>query len=363
MTRRFQHAALVAFLAILMVVQLASPTARAEDRSPAEEPAAGGAVAAQEDRPGPIREGPAALVASTSAGGLEQVGGGAAAEESEPVAEGAAAPAFMVLAGGTTVSPETFYSPILGKKTWYEVILPPGYAGGARRYPVLYMLHGAMGGASEWVEIGIHRAADQLWSEGEIEPFIIVLPEGGTLTYWLNHADGGPRYGDYLIEDVVREIDSKYRTLAAPEYRAVGGLSMGGDGALRLALTHPNVFSIAGAHSPTTRLRYEDRPGPFYGDFEYWQRNNSLWLIRNAGTADRLQIWIDVGWADPWVFSGRELHQALLDQGVEHYYAELDGGHDADYWVGHQDRYLRFYSAAFGGGSRLANQAVEAAGE
>ena len=103
-----------------------------------------------------------------------------------------------------------------------------------------------MGGAHEWVQIGIHRAADELWARGELEPYIIVLPEGGMLTYWLNHANGGPRYEDYLVQDVVGEIDARYRTLADPEHRAVGGLSMGGDGALRFAVSETATSRLIG---------------------------------------------------------------------------------------------------------------------
>jgi S-formylglutathione hydrolase FrmB len=205
-----------------------------------------------------------------------------------------------------------------------------------------------MGGAHEWVEIGIHRAADELWAQGELEHFIIALPEGGMLTYWLNHANDGPRYEDYLLQDVVGEIDATHRTIPDARHRAVGGLSMGGEGALRLALSHPEVFGIAGAHSPTTRLKYEDRPGAFFGDLEYWQRNNSLWLAKHAGVPAGLKVWIDVGEADPWVFSARELHKALNDRDVEHRYAENAGTHEAEYWTANLPDYLRFYASAFG---------------
>lgn len=363
MTRHFRQLALVGLLAILMGGQLASPAALADDpvlqnrgANPLPVgPVTGPALAPVPPiapAPGPLTPG-AAVQAPSAAAAIDTT---QVEPTVEPTAESTAQPTFMALPGGTTVSPERFYSPILGQNTWYEVILPPGYEQSSRRYPVLYLLHGAMGGASEWVDIGIDTAADQLWSTGQIEPFIIVLPEGGMMNYWLNHANGGPRYGDYLVEDVIGEIDANYRTLADPLFRAIGGLSMGGDAALRFALTRPDVFSIAGAHSPTTRLRYEDRPGAFYGDVGYWQQNNPLWLIRTTDTARQLQIWIDIGEDDPWVFSARELHQALLDQAVDHAYAELPGTHEAEYWQANQSDYLRFYSAAFATSQSLAGQ-------
>jgi enterochelin esterase-like enzyme len=286
----------------------------------------------------------AQVIPTQAAAPLETTDAPATASQTD--ASEAPRPKFIALPGGTTVSPERFYSQSLKNASLYEVILPPGYDRDSRRYPVLYLLHGAAGGANEWVEIGIHKAADGLWSAGAIEPFIIVLPEGGS-SYWLNHADGGPRWGDYVVEDLVREIDSTYRTVADRDHRAIGGLSMGGDGALQLALNRPDVFGIAGGHSPTTRLTYDRRPGAFYGDETYWQHHNPLWLIQNKDTARLLKIWIDMGDDDVWLPSAEALHEALLDQDVEHQYAELPGSHEAEYWIGYQDQYLRFYAEAF----------------
>jgi enterochelin esterase-like enzyme len=256
-------------------------------------------------------------------------------------------PMFVSLPGGTLVTPERFYSRSLGKTTWYEVILPPGYQSGKQRYPVLYMLHGAAGGAGEWLEIGLHTAADALWQEQASGGFIIVLPEGGTFSYYLNHASNGPRYGDYLAFDIVQEIDTHYRTIPAAPFRAIGGLSMGGDGALRLGLTYPSIFGVVGAHSPTTRLSYDQRPGDIYGDEQYWQQNNPLWLIRNTDTASSLQIWIDMGLDDVWLPNAQALLAALEDSGSEPEYHELEGDHGGEYWTAHQASYLRFYAQAF----------------
>jgi S-formylglutathione hydrolase FrmB len=286
----------------------------------------------------------------------------AAAEASPtPVADQPAPPHEILLAGGTRVVPVGFYSTTLDLDTWYYVILPPDYDLDDQRYPVLYMLHGAYGGASEWVEIGLPGAADDLWSELAMPPFIIVLPEGGA-SYYLNHADGGPRWGDYIAGDVVQQVDRHFRTIDDPAQRAIGGLSMGGDGALQLALHHPDIFGIVGAHSPTTRLSYERIPGPFYGDVEYWQENNPLWLIEHTDAATQLKIWIDVGQDDVWRPSAEALHQALLDLGVEHEFGVFPGSHEAEYWEAYQFDYLRFYGRAFGGVGPDATAALPSLG-
>src|SRR5207247_1885175 len=141
----------------------------------------------------------------------------------------------------------------------------------AARFPALYMLHGigtGTGGSdSEWYAYGLLERADQLMRAGEMPPFLIVLPQGDG-GYWVDQADGGPRWGTYTARDVVGEIDGHFRTAADRAHRAIGGLSMGADGALQLAMRYPDVFGAAGADSPTLRA-CRDAP-PFFGDEAYF---------------------------------------------------------------------------------------------
>src|SRR2546422_915339 len=83
------------------------------------------------------------------------------------------------------------YSPALNRTMPYLVYLPPGYESGARRYPVLYMLHGNSGSYEEWAAYGLIGRADDMIMAGEIQPLIIVLPQGD-YSYWVNLVDGGP---------------------------------------------------------------------------------------------------------------------------------------------------------------------------
>ena len=167
----------------------------------------------------------------------------------------------------STVVEHPLYASTLGLSTSYSIMLPPGYDASGRRYPVLYMLHGVAGDSTEWQSIGLLEAADRMIQDGEIEPMLIVLPNGGA-NYWVNHADGA-RWGDYLVSDVVASVDREYRTIPRARDRAIGGLSMGGEGALRMAMLNPDVFGIAAAHSPSLRTAY-DQLAPelqtLYGD-------------------------------------------------------------------------------------------------
>ncbi|MCC7106086.1 MAG: hypothetical protein IT307_13160 [Chloroflexi bacterium] len=247
------------------------------------------------------------------------------------------------LASGAVIDVSVFYSPALGRTMPYAVMLPPGYDQSTRPYAVLTMLHGLAGGYGSWIELGLPAVFEALYASGSIDPFIIAFVEGEA-GYYVNHADGGPRWGDYVAVDFVEHIDLIYRTIGSPESRAIGGLSMGGEGALQLAINYPGVFGAVGAHTPTTRLSYEDSPGTIYGDETYWQEHNSLWLIRNVDAIGNLEIWIDDGYDDVWLPSAEALHAALLARGIPHQYHVFAGSHD--YWDEVLDDYLRFYSGA-----------------
>lgn len=261
-----------------------------------------------------------------------------------PAPTAAPSPTPALLDGGTLALAEEFFSPALGRVMPYAVVLPPGYAGSDERYPVLYLLHGLYGWYGEWLEVGIAVTMDELLREGEIEPFIIVLPEGDA-SAWMNWPDGGPRWGDQVVDDLVAHVDQTYRTRPEPERRAIGGLSMGGEAALQIALRFPSIFGIVGAHAPTMRLTYDQVPVEAYGDEERWRHHQSLWLIEHLDHARLLAIWIDVGDQDPYFTSAEALHEALEARGVSHAYWTPVGTHEAEYWVLHQAEYLPWYSA------------------
>jgi enterochelin esterase-like enzyme len=250
--------------------------------------------------------------------------------------------------GGSMVLEQPLYAHDLGLATSYRIFLPPGYGETTRRYPVLYMLHGVAGDASEWQSIGLLEAADRMIQAGQIDPMLVVLPNGGA-NYWVNHADG-TRWGDYLIDDVVPAVDARFRTLADRSGRAIGGLSMGGEGALRLAMLNPDVFGIAAAHSPSLRTAY-DQLAPelqdLYGSRAAWRAASPLYLAVDTDTAYRLTIELDVGEDDPWRPNVEMLHSWLADRGIVHQFDVLPGEHDPEYWIGYVDRYLTFYSGAF----------------
>ena len=148
----------------------------------------------------------------------------------------------------------SFSSESMQVEVGYTVYLPPGYASSSQPYPVIYFLHGIQG--NEW---NYHNSANNpnnlpsLIDSGKIPPTIVVFPNGGR---GLNYIDA-PGSCDsskacpetMIITELIPEVDSKFRTIASREGRAIQGFSMGGIGASYYGTKYPNLFSSVAALS------------------------------------------------------------------------------------------------------------------
>ncbi len=282
---------------------------------------------------------PAPLPAAANAAPQSDAG------QQAPAASSQAAPASGAVindAGGLNgqlLEPE-FFSQALNTREKYFIYLPPGYNSSDTRYPVLYLLHGLSGNKVEWLGNGMVESADQaIWS-GRMTPIIIVLPQGD-LSYWVNHTNG-PRWGDYLYQDVVHEVDSNYRTLTDARHRAIGGLSMGGWGALYQAFTHPDVFGAAGGHAPS--LRGDDGSLNFLPRGDAFKKFDPVSLSSSAQGINNLRVWLDVDDKDPWKNQDSKIQQTLLNRKVSVDFNIFPGKHGGSYWHDHVADYLNWYS-------------------
>ena len=169
---------------------------------------------------------------------------------------------------------------------------------------MLYLLHGLGATNRQWSRLGVFDEVERQIDRGAA-PVIVVLPTGNT-GYWVDQAGGGARYGDYVAQDLVAQIDATYRTVARPEARALGGISMGGNGALQLSLNYPGVFGTIGAHSPALRTRQQ---APYFmGGFfpgtgatpgaEAYAARDPLSLVKGGAEAAPGRLWLDVGQQD-----------------------------------------------------------------
>jgi enterochelin esterase family protein len=147
------------------------------------------------------------------------------------------------------------------------VILPPDYETSGKRYPVVYGLTGFTGSGLSLLNFqawqpNLQERIDALMADGRLPPTLFVLPDcftryGGS--QYLNSAAIG-RYEDYVVDEIVSLIDSKYRTMAAPEGRGLFGKSSGGYGSIMLGMRHPDVFGAVACHSGDMYFEYCYKP-------------------------------------------------------------------------------------------------------
>lgn len=232
-----------------------------------------------------------------------------------------------------------------GKKTAIEkpvtVTIPDGYQE-SKKYNVIYVLHGYSGNHSDWTKLtDIEKLADQY-------DVIIVNPDGNYGSWYLDSdIDKSSQYETYIAEDLVNYIDSTYSTNRSKSGRAITGLSMGGFGALHIAINNQARFAAVSGMSAGVDVR------PFSAEFDLakvlgsYAENKEKWdsiaIINNlhkiaAGNtawkkgADTLPIMLDIGVGDFLIEQNRALHQAMLDLRIRHDYIERPGIHDWHYW-------------------------------
>jgi S-formylglutathione hydrolase len=134
------------------------------------------------------------------------------------------------------------------------IYLPPSYdAAPAKRFPTLYLLHGFTGTQKAWTGYArLHTLLDELIAQGQSRELIVVMPNGWNAykgAFYSNSTVNG-NWEDYIYRDLVQNIDANYRSIARAESRGIAGHSMGGYGAMTLAMKHPDIFSAVYALSP-----------------------------------------------------------------------------------------------------------------
>jgi len=248
--------------------------------------------------------------------------------------------------GDSDLYSDNYDSAIMGQNMPYMIYLPPGYNNSQRRYPVLYLLHGWGGDFGEWSWYGTQDIADQMMRAGEIPPFIIASPEGDK-AYWFNHADG-PRWGDYMAREFVDTIDQRFRTIPKRESRAIGGLSMGGQGSLSLALLHNDRFSLVGLRSPSWRRVGDPDTPTFFGDATYYHQIDAAALLKDHAPTQPLNVYFIYGDEDPWGGRSKEVQDQLKARQIPFEVHIYPGDHSADFFKTRIEEDLQFYGAHIG---------------
>ncbi|HEX8457676.1 MAG TPA: alpha/beta hydrolase family protein [Pyrinomonadaceae bacterium] len=240
-----------------------------------------------------------------------------------------------------------FESKLVGKSLPYNVVLPPLYdapASRAVKYPVIYLLHGLGGDAGDWVSARAHLAA-----HAAAYRFIIVTPEGRDGWYTDSATVASDKFETYILEELIPDVERRYRALATRDARAVAGLSMGGYGALKFGVKHPQVFALAASMSGAFGAASWDtgdanlpaflKPSiaRVYGAMDTpTRRDNDLFKLFSDISPERYAalpfIYFDCGTEDFLIQFNRALSELLLRRKIPHEYRQLPGAHSWPYW-------------------------------
>lgn len=262
------------------------------------------------------------------------------------------------------VTPFPFFSGALySRKTCY-VYTPPSYESSAETpYPVIYLLHGKFGGETDWVQKGSAEATlDRLMNAGEMPECIVVMPNDGGYhhgTFYVDWYDGGGNFEQYIVDDLVTAVDDAFRTVRDRTGRAVAGLSMGGYGAVMLALRNSSLFgaaaSMSGALGSIKSFAREDFArsdfgrmfGPQKGAHATGYDVYALAAVQAEQDGERPWLYFDCGRDDYLHGLNVMFNEYLKGIGYGHTYREFAGEHNWSYWTEHLSDTLRFIGSYF----------------
>jgi S-formylglutathione hydrolase FrmB len=250
-----------------------------------------------------------------------------------------------------TVDTALTYSAAMHKNIKAVVVKPEDYSAG-KKFPTVYLLHGAGGKYSDWVtNVPDKQTVQKL---ADLYHVIIVCPDGNTSSWYFDSpVDPAYKYETYISSELVTYIDSHYSTIKDRSKRAITGLSMGGHGALFLAFRHQDVFGACGSMSGGVDLRpfpenwdIAKRLGPYSKYPERWEANsviNLTYLLK----PDSLAITFDCGSSDFFYQVNKNLHKALLELNIPHDFTVRPGAHTWAYWGNSINYQMLFFSRFF----------------
>lgn len=240
-----------------------------------------------------------------------------------------------------------FFGNSVGHAATMNVLLPEK---GTGPFPVYYLLHGLSDDHSMWARrSNVERFVAEV-------PMIVVMPSVLRGWYTNSHANPQHAYEDHIIKDVVGFVDRTFPTIARREGRAIGGLSMGGYGALKLAFKYPEMFCSANSHSGammTPMWKKEPRKEEFapilteceavFGPKHFGGPNDLEALAKKCSPKLRPAVRFDCGVDDFLLEHNRHFHAYLTKQKFAHEYEEFAGAHTWDYWDLHVREAIAFH--------------------
>ncbi len=230
-----------------------------------------------------------------------------------------------------------WFSEVLTKQTTTWVLLPDKLPG---PFKTFYLLHGLSDDHSMW----LRRTRLEMYVAGK--PLIVVMPDGGR-GFYTNH-EQGPQFAQHIGVELPAMIERTFPAIASRDGRCIGGLSMGGYGALRVGLGFADRFSSVNSHSGA--LQYGTRPQEnpewklIVGDKPAGSDHDLVELARRAQANNSVpRLRIDCGLEDFLLPDNRTLHQSFLQMKLPHEYEEFPGSHNWDYWDLHIREAIDFH--------------------
>jgi S-formylglutathione hydrolase FrmB len=239
-------------------------------------------------------------------------------------------------APGVVMQDVTFHSAALKREMPYRVYLPARVPAG-RKLAVVYLLHGGNGGFRDWSN---YSDVSKYAAQG----LILVMPEGA-FSYYTN-AVGKPqdRYQDYLVQDLIADVESRFPAEKSREGRAIVGISMGGFAAIKLALSRPDIFGFVAALSPSIDILHRHFNVKRVG--EWWrirtlfgaqgsdtrQASDPFLLVNSADPARTPYLYVTAGGQEPLLGPNRRFAALLHKRNFSYEFHTLPGGHDWNEW-------------------------------
>ena len=235
----------------------------------------------------------------------------------------------------------TYYSTALGRFRRMHVYTPPGYEANQEKYPIFYLLHGAMDNDDAWTSVG--RAGfilDNMLAAGKVKPMVVAMPAGHTTAsisfgFGRGGAAGRDEFFEDFVNDVMPYIEKNYRVLTDRPHRAIAGLSMGGAQTLNVAFAHLDKFAYIGVFSS----------GIFGRDgVDTWEKSH-LAALDDANLKKGLKlIWFSTGVEDGLISSSRSTVEMLKKHGFEPVFKESPGAHT---WINWRNYLIEFAPQLF----------------
>ncbi|WP_159635737.1 alpha/beta hydrolase [Sphingobacterium composti Ten et al. 2007 non Yoo et al. 2007] len=237
------------------------------------------------------------------------------------------------------------YSPSMNKKIKAVVIVPDN--SNDKIIPTLYLLHGYSGNYSNWVD-----KVPYLKTLVDRYNYMVVCPDGGFGSwYWDTTSEF--QYETFVSKELIDHIETNYKVCKHRSGRAITGLSMGGHGALYLAIRHQDIYGAVGSTAGGVDIRpfpnnwdMSKRLGEYALNKEKWNEHTVMEMLHLI-KPNNLKIFIDCGYDDFFFGVNEELHKKLTYLNIQHSYLNMPGKHDWNYWAQSLPYQMAFFDQFF----------------